>query len=125
MVLAIEASSNGEQLTVTIPATRSGEIKLTLHYGALSLEQAITVSRTVDPGVVNAGTFKGFVAIYAKNFEGKRLSAKVGEDWVIVNSLNARFVRITERVRWTDYGLSVRIFIDRRLVRTVNLTTAF
>jgi hypothetical protein len=121
--LPFEASANGEQISITIPATRSGEINLTLRYGALSLEQTITVSRAVDPGVVNAGTFKGFVAIYAKGFEGRRLSAKVGEDWVIVNSLNARFVRITERVRWTDYGLSVRIFIDRRLVRTVNLST--
>lgn len=124
LVLPFEASANGEQITITIPATRSGDLKLTLLYGSLSLEQAITVSRTVEPGVVNAGTFKGIVAIYAKNFEGRRLSAKVGEDWVIVDALDARFVRILERVRWNDYGLSVRIFIDRRLVRTVNLTTA-
>ena len=123
LVLPFEASANGEQISITVPATRSGEIKLTLHYGALSLEQALSVSRTVDPGVVNAGTFKGIVAIYARGFEGRRLSAKVGEDWVIVDALNARYVRVIERVRWIDYRLSVRIFIDRRLVRTVYLST--
>lgn len=124
LVLPFEAAANGEQITITIPPTRSGALKLTLSFGSLSLEQAITVSRTVEPGVVNAGTFNGIVAIYAKNFEGRRLSAKVGEDWVIVDALDARFVRIIERVRWYDYGLTVRIFIDRRLVRTVNLITA-
>jgi len=33
---------------------------------------------------VNAGSFKGYVALYAKSYEGQRMSAKVGNDWVIV-----------------------------------------
>jgi hypothetical protein len=123
LVLPFEASANGEQISVTIPAIRAGDLKLTLHYGAHSLEQEISISKVIETGVVNAGTFKGIVALYAKNFEGRRLSAKVGKDWVIVDSLQGRFVRIIEKIDWTEYKLAVRIFIDRRLVRTVNLTT--
>ncbi len=51
----------------------------------------IVVTKTVTIGAVassdtkvNAGSFKGYVAVYAKGHEGKRLSAKVGNDWVVV-----------------------------------------
>ena len=72
---------------------------------------------------VNAGTFKGFVAIYAKCYEGSRLSAKVGEDWVIVESLDSNYERIIEKTRWIDHGLQVRIFIDRVLMATIPLSS--
>lgn len=74
---------------------------------------------------VNAGSFKGYVALYALGYEGQRLSAKVGNDWVIVPSIPAttndlfRFVEFTG----TGYEIRVRIYIDRELLRTVDLTT--
>ena len=121
--LNFEVSESAEQITVVIPASLEGQMMLELFYGDDHLEQMVTVNEVSDPSVVNAGTFKGVVAIFAKNLEGKRLSAKVGEDWVIVDSLNSRFVRIIERVRWVGYDLAVRIFVDRKLIRTVNLVT--
>jgi hypothetical protein len=71
---------------------------------------------------VNAGSFKGFVAVYARGYEGKRLSAKIGNDWVIVNSLASNFERVTD---FTGAGvnISVRIYIDRVLVATIPLVT--
>lgn len=51
------------------------------------------------------------------------MSAKVGKDWVIVDSLDSNFVRVIERVRWVGHELAVRIFIDRKHVRTVDLVT--
>mgnify|MGYP000267498411 CR=1 FL=1 len=121
--LQFEVSQTGRQITVTLHHSSPGEIMLELVSGAETMEQMVTVKETVNPSIVNAGTFKGVVAIYAKNYEGQRLSAKVGKDWVIVDSLDDRFVRIVERVRWVGHDLSVRIFINRQLVRTVDLTT--
>jgi len=71
---------------------------------------------------VNAGSFKGYVAVYAKGYEGKRLSAKVGNDWVVVPALASNFVRVVD---FTGAGVSiaVRIYIDRVLIDTINLVT--
>jgi len=71
---------------------------------------------------VNAGSFKGYVAVYAKGYEGKRLSAKIGNDWIIVPALASNFVRVTD---FTGAGVSiaVRIYIDRVLIDTINLVT--
>ena len=71
---------------------------------------------------VNAGSFKGYVAVYAKGYAGQRLSAKIGNDWVIVPSLASNFERIVD---FTGAGvdISVRIYIDRVLQDTIALTT--
>jgi hypothetical protein len=76
---------------------------------------------------VNAGSFKGYVAVYARGYEGKRLSAKIGNDWVIVPSIvnnqeNGTLFRVTD---FTGAGvdIAVRIYIDRVLMDTINLTT--
>jgi len=89
-----------------------------------------TITTTVDlapaaPAAdtkVNAGSFKGYVAIYAKGHEGKRLSAKVGKDWVVVPALASNFVRVVEYTG-AGYTISVRIYIDRVLVDTIVVTT--
>ena len=74
---------------------------------------------------VNAGSFKGYVAVYAKGYEGSRLSAKVGADWVIVPSVPAATNDLFRYVEFTGAGVdvAVRIYIDRVLVDTINLTT--
>ena len=71
---------------------------------------------------VNAGSFKGYVAIYAKGHEGKRLSAKVGNDWVVVPALASNFVRVVE-FTGAGYTIAVRIYIDRVLVDTITVVT--
>ena len=71
---------------------------------------------------VNAGSFKGFVAVYAKGHEGKRLSAKVGNDWVVVPALDSNFVRVVE-FTCAGYTINVRIYINRVLVNTITVTT--
>ena len=71
---------------------------------------------------VNAGSFKGYVAVYAKGHEGKRLSAKIGNDWVVVESLASNFERIVD-FTGAGYTISVRINIDRVLEDTIVVTT--
>jgi len=74
---------------------------------------------------VNAGSFKGYVALYALGYEGQRMSAKVGNDWVIVPSIPARTKDLFRAVEFVGAGveISVRIYIDRVLLATIPLLT--
>ena len=85
---------------------------------------AVTVGSApaADDTKVNAGSFKGYVAIYAKGHEGKRLSAKVGNDWVVVPVLASNFERVVE-FTGAGYTVAVRIYIDRVLIDTITVTT--
>jgi len=113
----------------------SGTITITVSYdqnddGDYLDATDLVVTKTVTIGTapaaddtkVNAGSFKGYVAIYAKGHEGKRLSAKVGNDWVVVPALASNFVRVVEYTG-AGYTISVRIYIDRVLVDTIVVTT--
>jgi protocatechuate 3,4-dioxygenase beta subunit len=74
---------------------------------------------------VNAGSFKGYVALYAKGYEGQRMSAKVGNDWVIVPAIPAATNDLFRAVEFVGAGveISVRIYIDRVLLATIPLLT--
>jgi hypothetical protein len=111
--------------TGTITATYNGD------GSAATTDDNITVVKTVSIGggevsasgnKVNAGSFKGYVALYAKGYAGQRMSAKVGKDWVVVPVLASNFERVVE---FTGAGVdvAVRIYIDRVLLDTINLTT--
>ncbi|MDG2497819.1 MAG: hypothetical protein P8M68_06545, partial [Aquiluna sp.] len=64
------------------------------------LEVVVDVKEAATPVAsdqkVNAGSFKGYVALYAKGYEGQRMSAKVGKDWVVVPALASDFERVVE-----------------------------
>jgi len=109
--------------------TVSGSVKVLLDAdsdNAANDDDDITVTKDLAPAAddtkVNAGSFKGYVAIYAKGHMGKRLSAKVGKDWVVVPALASNFVRVVEYTG-AGYTISVRIYIDRVLVDTIVVTT--
>ena len=74
---------------------------------------------------VNALSFKGFVALFAKGYEGQRLSAKVGKDWVVVPSIAAAGSNLFRRLESVGSGVdcAVRIYINYALIDTINLTT--
>ena len=74
---------------------------------------------------VNAGSFKGYVALYAKGYEGQRMSAKVGNDWVVVAAIPAATNDLFRAVEFVGAGveISVRIWIDRVLIETIPLLT--
>jgi hypothetical protein len=89
-------------------------------------ETAADAPQSTSTQKVNAGSFKGYVAVYALGYEGQRLSAKIGNDWVIVdpivNNESANLARVTD---FTGAGvdIQVRIYIDRVLIDTIPLTT--
>ena len=89
--------------------------------GTVSVTTDLAPAAAADTKV-NAGSFKGYVAVYAKGHEGKRLSAKIGNDWVVVESLASNFERIVD-FTGAGYTISVRIYIDRVLEDTIVVTT--
>ena len=129
---------NGEaSFNVLLGANDSGTITVTASYdqnddGDYTDADDLTVTKTITIGEapadqkVNAGSFKGYVAVYALGHEGSRLSAKIGNDWVIVdpivNNESDNLFRVTD---FTGAGvdIAVRIYIDRVLQDTINLTT--
>jgi hypothetical protein len=120
-------SQTANKLNLELPALTPGPKDLTFFFirGSLTQKSAFVVSELSEKAAVskvNAGLFKGFVALYAKGHEGKRFSAKVGKDWVVIPSLGSNFERIVE-FTGVGYELQVRIFIDRVLVDTISLTT--
>ena len=127
--------------TITLPTNLEGLISLTLHWengersGSYRVPNAFVVSTAQEEELnsaeasnqkVNAGSFKGYVAVYAKGYEGQRLSAKIGNDWVIVDPIvNNESANLARIVDFTGAGvdIAVRIYIDRVLMDTINLTT--
>ena len=122
-------SAAGSQVTLTV-AEIATDVETTVwdetaFASTVSSNVEVLTSAPAAAQKVNAGSFKGYVAVYAKGYEGQRLSAKVGKDWVIVPSIPAATNDLYRYVEFTGAGVdvAVRIYIDRVLVDTINLTT--
>jgi len=120
--LLTSAADNG---TFTITATYLKNGTSTVNADKITKVHNVTVGTGTAASAdqkVNAGSFKGYVAVYAKGYVGQRLSAKVGNDWVVVPALASNFVRVVE-FTGAGYTIAVRIYIDRVLVDTITVTT--
>ena len=135
--LPTTTDANGEiAFSVLLGSNDTGTVSVTVSYDQnadldyLDAKDLVVTSTTeitasgvvASAAKVNAGSFKGYVALYAKGYKGQRMSAKVGKDWVVVASLASNFERVVE---FTGAGVdvAVRIYIDRVLLDTINLTT--
>jgi hypothetical protein len=119
-------TSAADSGTFTLTATYNPSGAATAAADRVSSVQAITVgageATASSDQKVNAGSFKGYVAVYAKGYEGQRMSAKIGNDWVVVESLASNFERVVD-FTGAGYTIAVRIYIDRVLVDTITVTT--
>ena len=104
--------------TITATATLDGVSTSTS--GTVTVSKSGTTSSADQK--VNAGSFKGYVAVYAKGYEGDRLSFKAGNDWNVTESLASDFERVVE-FTGAGYTISVPIYINRVLVDTIVVTT--
>jgi hypothetical protein len=138
--LPVETGADGTfTVRVLLGSKDSGTLTVSATYGAangtigaadtgtgidIKAATSVVIGGVIVPSTqkVNAGSFKGYVALYAKGYKGQRMSAKVGKDWVVVASLASDFERVVE---FTGAGVdvAVRIYIDRVLMDTINLTT--
>ena len=105
-------------------------------FGSLTYQQGITVLASsneeseIEPALdrkLSVGSFKGFIAIYTKGYDGQRLSAKVAGKWLVVESLDESFQgkNYSRTLRGTGSGQSIKVhlYIDSEFLRTDELTT--
>jgi hypothetical protein len=104
--------------TITVTLDQSNNNVFTDAVGGLIDDITATATVVVGGGVVasgdtkvNVGTFKGYVALYAKGYEGQKMSAIVAGKWIVVESLASDFERV---VRYTGagYTITTKIYID-------------
>jgi protocatechuate 3,4-dioxygenase beta subunit len=123
-VLTTTVLDFGTQATTDVVTTDWNETLFESSFSKV-VEVLESAADIVTAQKVNAGSFKGYVALYAKGYEGQRMSAKVGNDWVIVPSVPAATNDLFRAVEFVGAGvdISVRIYIDRVLVATIPLLT--
>ena len=110
--------------TATLTATYNESGAATLAADRISAAQSITVGGAAAPASdqkLTVGSFKGFVAIYALNYTGQKLSAKVAGKWLVVNELT-RFQRVV-RNTGAGYTIKVELHIDGVFVRSETVVT--
>ncbi len=126
--------TGGLTYSVLLGAGDKGTIKVTVQYDQngdgdfvdtkdLTKTASITVG-AVAPSVeqkLTVGSFKGYLAIYAKGYAGKKLSAKVAGKWLSVASLSD-FQRVI-RNTGAGYTVKVDLYIDGSLVKSETITT--
>jgi hypothetical protein len=119
--------------SVLLGSADSGNIVVTATYdadGATTTVAAISATTTVTVGVaavvvdqkVNVGSFKGYVALYAKGYAGQKFSAIVAGKWIVVESLDSGFERIV-RFTGAGYDIDVKIYIDGMQVGSTFMVT--
>jgi len=104
--------------TITVTLDQSDNGVFTDAVGGLIDDITATASVVVGGGVVasgdtkvNVGTFKGYVALYAKGYEGQKMSAIVAGKWIVVESLASDFERVV-RFTGAGYTITTKIYID-------------
>jgi hypothetical protein len=124
--LPTETDANGELMfSVLLGSNDTGSVNVTVSYDQnadldfvdakdlnTSGTTAITASGVASSETkVNVGSFKGYVALYAKGYKGQKMTAIVAGKWIKVDSLASDFERV---VRYTGAGYSIttKIYID-------------
>jgi hypothetical protein len=116
-------ASGNFQLSVLTSATDNGAFTITATYlpqGAATVTaKKVSAVQTITVGTaaasadqkVNVGSFKGYVALYAKGYEGQKMSAIVAGKWIVVASLASDFERVV-RFTGAGYTITTKIYID-------------
>ncbi len=105
-------------------AVKPGDASVTLKgsFGDVELTNFITVS-SIDLAIsskITVGSFNGYVAIYTKNLEGKRLSYKVGNRWRVVSAIPSNYTINLVKVG-RGKNLETKVYVDRQLVKITKL----
>jgi hypothetical protein len=106
----VKFSYDGDGVATTTADNFATSVTTTIGAAAAASDQKLTV-----------GSFKGFVAIYALNYTGQKLSAKVAGKWLVENNLS-RFERVV-RLTGAAIPIVVDLYIDGKFVRTENIVT--
>jgi hypothetical protein len=133
-VTAVMSNQSADGFTIVIPEGVEPGLKnlvITGPAGKLTAQGAFTVQQTI-PAITNetptasktnAGSFNGYVAVYAKGHKGKTLSWKIAGKWfeTTITSDFQVFQRKTEAV---GLDVEVHLFIDGEKQSTMTVRTS-
>jgi hypothetical protein len=124
-------STGGFQFSVLLGSNDTGTVSVTVSYdqnGDTDYVDAKDLTATGTTAItatgvaasetkVNVGSFKGYVALYAKGYEGQKMSAIVAGKWIVVASLASDFERVV-RFTGAGYTITTKIYIDGVMIGT-------
>jgi hypothetical protein len=131
--LAVQISNqSADSFTIVIPAGLEPGLKdlvMTGPSGKLTAQGALTIqqpkveiiSEALVSSKLNAGSFNGYVAVYAKGHKGKIISWKVGNKW-LKTTLTSDY-QVFQRKFVTGRDLRVDIYIDGQKSMTKVVTS--
>ena len=96
-------------------------------YNSLSsATEPATQPETSTEKKVTIGTYNGYIAIYTKGYEGRRLTAKVAGRWLKVDPITlvpGKTYSLTKRNTGAGYNIKVEVYIDGVLVAEDSVLT--
>jgi subtilisin family serine protease len=75
---------------------------------------------------ITIGTYNGYIAIYTKGYEGRRLTAKVAGRWLKVDPITlvpGKSYSLTKRNTGAGYTINVEVYIDGELLAQETVLT--
>ncbi len=97
---------------------RKGIPLVNLEAAYLSLSQGQSQPETSEKKVT-IGTYNGYIAIYTKGYEGRRLTAKVAGRWLKVDPIElapGKTYSLTKRNTGAGYTINIEVYIDGELL---------
>jgi hypothetical protein len=111
------------RLVLKLPALKAGLYSLEINYGAGKVQTGSFVRMLNEPeNKVTVGSFNGKVVVYVRGYEGQRISARIGDRWVVIPASTGEFQRIVLPVG-IGYELNVPLYVDRKKIDLVYLLT--
>jgi uncharacterized repeat protein (TIGR02543 family) len=106
--------------TITAQNAIRIEVKIAVPASPIADLSASPIADLSASSKINAGSFNGYVAVYAKGYKGQRLSWKIGKKWFKVN-VTSDFQVFQRRIGVKDVLVQVDIYKggERRLTKTL------
>ena len=130
-VTAVMSNQSADSFTIVIPIGISSGLKdlvMTGPAGKLTAQGALTVQESIPTIInealvsskVNAGSFNGYVAVYAKGHKGKTLSWKIAGKW-FKTTITSDYQVFQRRTAAVGLDVDVHLYIDgqKQLTKTV------
>ena len=102
--LVVTETAVDDETTVWLETAFANEI-------SEDVEVLVTAPTASADQKVNVGSFKGYVALYAKGYEGQKMSAIVAGKWIVVESLDSDYERVV-RFTGAGYTITTKLYID-------------
>ena len=132
-VTAVMSNQSADSFTIVIPIGITSGLKdlvMTGPAGKLTAQGALTIQESIPeiiieapvPSKLNAGSFNGYVAVYAKGHKGKTLSWKIAGKW-FKTTITSDYQVFQRRTAAVGLDVDVHLYIDGEKQSTMAVRT--